>query len=155
MEVKEGDVDLVPPGPPRLIDAGTNEQPAKPGLEAIGVPERGQVTPGADERVLHGVLGLFGVPQDQPGGRVQTRDRGGCQRGEGVMIALPRPRHELSLHLDPQGWYGHSAVLAGYWRVRASNPFPQFVDGAASHARKRATASVTRFLRWVGSTMLG
>jgi hypothetical protein len=124
MHVDEGDVDLVPPRPPRLIDAGADEQPAKPLVETIGIPECGQITPGPDERVLDGVLGLFGVPQDEPGGRVQARDRGGCQRGEGVMIALPRPLHELSLHHGPRRRRSHSAALARIWRGEAPDSFP-------------------------------
>ena len=88
--------------PARLIDAGADEQPVEPGVEAVRVPERGQITPGPDERVLHGVLGLFGVPEDEPGGGVQPGDRGACQLGEGVMIALPRSLHEVSLHPAPR-----------------------------------------------------
>ena len=76
------------PEPARLIDAGTDEQPVEPGVEAIGVAQRGQITPGPDERVLDGVLGLFRVPEDEPGGGIQPGDRGACQLGEGVMIAL-------------------------------------------------------------------
>ena len=97
----ELDVDAMAPEPARLIDAGADEQPVEPGVEAIGVPERGQITPGADERVLDGVLGLVGVPEDEPGGAVQTGDRGACQHGEGVMIAPPRSLHEIPLHRRP------------------------------------------------------
>ena len=50
------------PDPARLIDAGADQQPMEPGVEAIGVAERGQVTPGPDERVLDGVLGLVARP---------------------------------------------------------------------------------------------
>ena len=85
--------------PARLIDAGADEQPMEPGVEAVGIAERGQITPGADERVLDGVLGLVGIPEDEPGGAIQSGDRGACQLGEGVMIALPRSLHEVSLHV--------------------------------------------------------
>ncbi len=67
----------------------------EPLVETLGIPKRGQVTPGTDERVLHGVLGLVGVPQDEPGGGIQSGDRGACQRGKGVMLASPRSLHEL------------------------------------------------------------
>ena len=63
------------------------EQPVEPGVEAIGAAQCGQVTPGPDERLLDGVLGLVGIAQDEPGGSVQPEERGACQRGEGVMIA--------------------------------------------------------------------
>jgi hypothetical protein len=50
----------MPPEPPRLIDAGTDDEPVEPRVEAVRVPERGQITPGADECVLHGVLACSG-----------------------------------------------------------------------------------------------
>ena len=74
----------------------------QPGIEAVRVPKRGQIAPGPDERVLHGVGGLVGVPEDEPGGGVEARDRGACQRGEGVMIAPPCSLHEVSLHVAPR-----------------------------------------------------
>ena len=75
------------PEPARLIDTGAIQQAVQPGVEAIGAAQRGQVTPGSDERLLDGVLGLVGIAQDEPGGGIQPEDRGACQRGEGVMIA--------------------------------------------------------------------
>ena len=101
IEGRQFDVDAMTPEPARLIDAGADEQPVEPGVEAFRVPQRGQITPGSDERVLHGVLGLFGVPEDEPGGGIQSGDRGACQLGEGVMIARPRSLHEVSLHRRP------------------------------------------------------
>ncbi len=80
------DVEAVPPKAARLVDAGADEQAVKPGVEVIGAAQCGQVTPGPDERLLDGVLGLVGIAQDEPGGGVQPEDRGACQRGEGVMI---------------------------------------------------------------------
>ena len=66
------DVDAVAAQPLGLVDRRANRELVQPGIEAIRVPERGQITPGSDERVLHGVLGLFGVPEDQPGSPVET-----------------------------------------------------------------------------------
>ena len=43
-------------------------------------------------------LACSGIPEDEPGGGIQAGDRGACQLGEGVMIALPRSLHEVSLH---------------------------------------------------------
>ena len=90
------------PEPARLIDAGAVEQPVEPGVEAIGVAQCGQVTPGADERLLDGVLGLVGIAQDEPGGGVQPEDRGAGERGEGVMIASSCSLHEFLLHHAPR-----------------------------------------------------
>ena len=55
---RQFDVDAMAPEPARLIDAGADEQAVEPGVEAVGVAQRGQITPGSDERVLDGVLGL-------------------------------------------------------------------------------------------------
>ena len=51
--------------------------------------------PGTDERVLDGVRRAIRIPEHEPGGRVEAGDRGACQLGEGVMIALPRSLHEV------------------------------------------------------------
>ena len=86
----------------RLADAGADEESGAARLEAVGIAERGELPPGSDERFLDGVLRQVGVSQDQPGGRIEPVDRGGRERGEGVMIAPSRPFHELPLHLDPR-----------------------------------------------------
>ena len=101
------DIDAMPPEPARLIDTGADEQPMEPGVETIGAAQRGQVTPGSDERLLDGILGLVGIAQDEPGGSVQPEDRGACQRCEGVMIASPRSLHEFLLHHAPRRRRGH------------------------------------------------
>ena len=91
-------VDPMAPEPPCLIDAGTHEQPVEPLVEAVGFPEGGQVASGTNEGVLHRVLRLVRVPENEPGGGIQSGDRGGRKLGEGVMIALPSSLHEVSLH---------------------------------------------------------
>ena len=123
VHVDELDVGPVPPEPPRLIDAGTDEQPVEPGVEAIGVAERGQITPGPDERVLHGVLGLFRFPEDEPGGR----------RPDGRSRRLParRRRHDRPSAPAPRGLapsrpsglarpFGRARVV---WRGEGSDSF--------------------------------
>ena len=95
VDLGELDVEAMPPESARLIDAGADEQAVEPGVEPVRAAQRGQVTPGPDERLLDGVLGLVGIAQDEPGGGIQSEDRGACQRGEGVMIALPRSLHEI------------------------------------------------------------
>jgi hypothetical protein len=100
-QVRQLDIDSVPPYPSGLIDAGIDEQAVDPGVEPVGISKRGQITPGPDEGVLHRVLCLLEIPKDEPGGGIQAGDRGACQLGEGVMIAVPRSLHEFSLHLAP------------------------------------------------------
>jgi hypothetical protein len=93
----------------------------QPGIESVGIAQRGQITPGPDERVLHRVLGLFDIPEHEPGGRIQTGDRGACQLGEGVMIALPRSLHEVSLHHAPRRWRDPLAALGEYGEATRGN----------------------------------
>jgi succinyl-CoA synthetase beta subunit len=127
------DLDPVTPQSAGLVDARANEESMQPGIEAIRVAERGQIAPGPDERVLHGVGGLFRIPEDQPGGGIQPGDRGACQLGEGVMIAVPRSLHEVSLHHAPRRVAGRSAALSEYGEAtRAERSI--FVRGATIDA---------------------
>ena len=82
------------------VDARSNDQPTKPGLEAIRIAERGQVPPGGDEALLDRVPRELGVPVDQASRRVQPRDGSAREHGEGVMIAPHRTLDELSLVHD-------------------------------------------------------
>jgi len=122
------DVEAMTSKPSALVETGPNEEPVEPGIEPIRVPQRGQITPGADERILHGVLGLFGVPEDQASGGIEAIDRGACQRGKGVMIAPSRSLHEFSLHVAPLGGTIAVVVLAeygeGYGANRSDSPKP-------------------------------
>ncbi len=99
MDLGKLDLDAPPLGYPELIAAGVQEDPVKPGIEAIGIAQGGQVAPASDERLLDGVLRTVRVPQDEPSRGVEATDRGACQQREGVMIALPCSLHEVSLHV--------------------------------------------------------
>ena len=101
-EIGDVDVEMTAPNPPDLIDAGVHQQSMQPGVEAIRVAQRGQITPGTDKGVLDGVRRTIRIPEHEPGGRVEAGDRGACQLGEGVMIASPRSLHEVTLHVAPQ-----------------------------------------------------
>ena len=112
-----GDLDLASPalGRPELRIAGVEEYPVEPGVEAVDVTQGGQVAPAADERLLDGVLRAIGITKDQPGGGVEPGDRGTCQHGEGVMIALPRSLHEVPLHVRPRLLRGRSDRVYSVW----------------------------------------
>ncbi len=99
MDLGKLDLDAPALGDPELIAAGVEKDPVKPGIEAIGIAQGGQVPPASDERLLDGVLRSVRVPQDEPSRGVKPTDRGACQHSEGVMIALPRSLHEVSLHV--------------------------------------------------------
>src|SRR3954451_6063847 len=105
----------------------------EPGVEARRVPQRGQVSPRPDERLLDGVLGLIGVAKDEPGGGVQPEDRGSCKRCEGVMIASPRPFHELLLHIA----LGVGVIVRSR-SVSMATPPPRTVPNPAATPRRPA-----------------
>ena len=63
VEPRDLDVEPVSAEPPCFVDAGSNEETVQPGVDAIGIAQRGQITPGSDERVLDGVLCLFRIPR--------------------------------------------------------------------------------------------
>jgi hypothetical protein len=69
----------------------------QPGVEPVGVPEAPDVLPGADERVLHDVLGQRAVAQDQPSRLIQAVGPADRQRRKRVKVALLRPFDKLSL----------------------------------------------------------
>lgn len=93
----------------------------QPGVEAIEVAQSGQVPPAADERLLDGVLRAVWVLEDESGRGVQSTDRGACQHGEGVMIALACPLHEVSLHDRPWVSRDRSGRVRVYWLVASPN----------------------------------
>ena len=82
------------------VDAGSEDQAVQPRLEAIGIAQARQTAPGGKEPFLDRVSRELVVPEDQSGRRVQPRDERAGKRGEGVMIASPRPLDELSLVHD-------------------------------------------------------
>ena len=89
------------PGLPCLPIAGVDEQPMEPGVEAVGVADGANVQPGGHERLLDGIGRPVVAPQDQPRGSVQLIERARGQRREGVVVAVPGAKDEVSLHRTP------------------------------------------------------
>ena len=83
---------------PGLGVALIGQDPVQPGLESVGVTQRPELTPGADERGLHRVVGPVGVTQDpERNSHAAIADHPG--KGiEGLPIALLRTVDERSLH---------------------------------------------------------
>ena len=125
-QVAEGTVDLVPVrqctsrirGPQQIrrglvceVDlaslvtrntiGGADKDAADPRPESIGVPQRTQVSPGADERLLYCVLGLVTISEHQLSEVVELGD--GCLREEGerLPVASLRALHQVPLHVYP------------------------------------------------------
>ena len=108
------DIEAMAPSPPNLVGAGVDKESIQPGVEAGRVAQRGQIAPCADEGVLDGVHRLVRVPEHEPSGAVETRDRGACQHGEGVMIAPSCSLHEVVAHLAPRRRRGASGRVHEY-----------------------------------------
>ncbi|MEA2547850.1 MAG: succinyl-CoA synthetase beta subunit, partial [Chloroflexota bacterium] len=123
------DIESVPPQAAGFVDAGAIKQSMEPGVEALRAAQGGQVAPGPDECLLDGVLGLFGITQDEPGGRVEPEDRGSCKQGEGVMIASPRSFHEFLLHVAPRRRRGRCGRAHRVWRGGTAQPFRNRLGG--------------------------
>ena len=105
------DMDLHAPPPStaaRFAIARVDQQAMEPGLEAVGVAQASQTSPGGHEGFLCGVLGSAVISQDQPGHDVEPIDRDARQLSERVVIARHRPFHEIPLHrgsrLARPGW---------------------------------------------------
>src|SRR6188508_3729639 len=81
-----------------------HEEAVEPCVEPLRIAQPGEALPGPDEALLDRVARELRVPEDQPGRRVQPRDRPADEHGEGVMIASSRTVHEFSLvHGGPPG----------------------------------------------------
>ena len=151
VQVGDVDVDLERPtaGAPELVDAGVHQQPMDPGVEPIGIAQRGQITPGTDEGVLDGVRRSVPIPEHEPGGRAEAGDRGACQHGEGVMIALPRSHHEVSRHHAPQAvarlsWPRSPSMASGSGALASTRPNHSGRGAQERPAAVRATGRKVR-----------
>jgi hypothetical protein len=78
--------------------AGAHEQLLDPGVEAVGVAKPADGGPGAQQRLLDGILGQLIAPEDQPGDIEEAIDGTRDQRREGLMVAALCPDDEVSLH---------------------------------------------------------
>jgi hypothetical protein len=65
--------------PADLAITGIHEDAPHPGVEAIRVTERGQITPCNDEGFLRRILGAIRVPGDESGDAVELVDPEACQ----------------------------------------------------------------------------
>ena len=93
--------------PARFAIARMDEQPVEPGLEAIGIAQAVEASPGGHEGLLRSVLGSAVVAEDQSGGDVEPADRDARQLTERVVITRHRPLHEIPLHRG-SSWRGLS-----------------------------------------------
>ena len=90
-------------GPPRrsrrrLRDAGPDDDPVRPGVEAVRVAQPRQLVPDRDQGLLQRILGQVVVAQDPVGGGEQAAGRQAHQRLEGLLVATRRSCYEVTLH---------------------------------------------------------
>ena len=75
-----------------------DQEAAQPGVEAIDVPERWQLTPGEHEGLLDGVFREPEIAQDPIRDREEPIASGARQAGEGFLISGSRSLDEGNLH---------------------------------------------------------
>lgn len=111
-ELHLDDATLAAPG---QVDARMHDELAEPGIEAIGIAKGGQVAPGSDESVLHGIACELRISQDQPGGAIEACDGGAGQLRERIMVAALGSIDEISLiHGRPWWWRGRLVAPTSY-----------------------------------------
>ena len=91
----------MPPPAPELVGCRTHEDSVQPPVEALDVPQLGQLAPAADEGLLDGVLGEVRVAEDESGDRVEAVDLAGSELPEGFPIPAPRSFDEVLPHVRP------------------------------------------------------
>jgi len=84
--------------PGRLVDTGAHDDAMQPGVEAVGVSETGQVTPGDDQRFLHSILSSLDIAEDPLRDRVEPIATDADQVGIGLPISHPCGFHEIAIH---------------------------------------------------------
>jgi len=88
---------------PNLVLAGIDEQPMQPSVEAVAIAQTAKVTPGPDERVLHGIFRGIPIAEDPPRDRVQAVVCGGREGIKCLVVAPLCALDELGRHPSPLG----------------------------------------------------
>ena len=91
---------------PSFVVAGTDEQPIRPGLEALRITQLGQSLPDVQERLLGRILGLVDITQDRMGDREERSCSLAGQASERLLIAMLSSRHQLDVHCPVLLWHG-------------------------------------------------
>jgi len=127
----------------RLAIARVDQQTSDPGVEGIGVAQALEVTPGADEGFLGGVVSPVVIPQDEPCDGVEPVDLAASQLRERVPIARHRPFDEIPLHRVSccGGPSGRSRTIG----PAASTSVP---SSSAEPARHRVGGTAGETSRW-------
>ena len=92
----------VSPVPSSFAVAGADDESMEPAIEAVWIADRADMDPGGDQRLLDSVGGKVVATKDEAGRPMQTVERLGGQRREGVVVATTGAKDEISLHLAPR-----------------------------------------------------
>ncbi len=84
----------------RLGETGADDEAMQPSVEALGIPETGQVSPGVDHRLLEGILGSVSIAQDALREGEQPPDARTKQVGIRVLVAIASRLDDVRVH-DP------------------------------------------------------
>ena len=89
-------------GAPRLARfvADPDQDAGEPGLEAIRFAQAGQLPPGDDERLLHGVVGQVDLAEDPSRDAEQPVTVRANEDGEGIQIAALGLLDEVAIDPD-------------------------------------------------------
>ena len=82
----------------RELETDADQDPRRPGLEPIGLPQAWQFPPRDDERPLDGVVGEIDVAEDPSRDPEQTVPMRPDQDGEGVLVTALGQLHEVVIH---------------------------------------------------------
>ena len=96
---------------PGLGEAGVRQDPVEPGLEAFGVPQGAELSPGGQQRRLHGIVSKVVVAQDPERDRHASVAGQASKQIEGLSIAALRLGHQLCVHPSLRD----SVVVASLW----------------------------------------
>jgi peptide-methionine (R)-S-oxide reductase len=94
---KESDPGVPAARAARFRVAGMNDETMQPGVETLGLAQRRQVAPGAEQRLLRRVLGTVAVAQDPHGEGKAAVDVLRRQLGERGTITVRGPVDEIEL----------------------------------------------------------
>lgn len=86
-------------GPTRLEEAEPHDEAVGPRFEAVDVPQARQVTPHRHERLLDGVVGAVGVPNDPVCGRVEALHGSAGQQLVGLAISPLGSGDQILIHV--------------------------------------------------------
>jgi hypothetical protein len=90
--------DAVPPVSTCLAVASPYHETMEPAIEAVRIADCADMEPGRNQGLLYRVGGKVVVAEDEAGRPMEAVERLIGERREGVVLAIPRPENEISLH---------------------------------------------------------